>query len=154
MNCGEVKLYTAARNGLPIGETITAWKTKKPMGGFKRLEAVIEKLRPSGYPSRLASFYMVDDPKLVNLMGPTSLDTAPIYEVEPVSLCVRTCSGWLEEVMNKPPTHPNVKDAIEKYWSGEMYHRFDGPYGFEYLAKTIFVKKELPALKTKKGRYR
>lgn len=132
--------FHGTRTELPVGAQLTA--RPRPTNAF---ESLVEFYRPHEAFSRLSSFFLVDDPKEVELVGPAQ---RYIYEVVPLEKPTKVSFGWLEELpgcsymtgkCNDVKVKQNwdkIQTRLLKYWRGVRAN-----YGFEYLAPNITVKR-------------
>ena len=132
--------FHGTRTELIVGSQLTA--RARSANAF---ESLVEFYRPEDANSRLSSFFLVDDPKEVELVGPAQ---RYIYEVVPLEKPTKVSFGWLEElpgcsyisgICNDLIVKHNwkrIQTRLLKYWRGVRTN-----YGFEYLASNMIVKK-------------
>lgn len=152
-------LYWGTRRRATLGERLRA-RTKE--GWFrKEIEDAMEEGRPSGVPSRLSSFFLVDDPGLIGAAGgPTDY----VYRVKPIGLYSKHHQGWMDNVYSamipflrhgalqdeKDAAAPNlvhVGEWVHNYWEGVPYRHRPGQAKttWEFLAPEISIEEEISA---------
>lgn len=156
-----IQFYHGSRTRIPVGRELTA---RTNAGWFpKTIEDAVEAGRPPGVPSRLSSFFLVDERKLITVAGGS---TDYIYRVTPVGLYSKNHHGWMGNVYSTiipfirqgGDRHEEEKYAasldfihigewVHNYWDGVPYqHRpRQAPTSWEYLAPVVFVEEEIRA---------
>lgn len=154
--CGSV-LFHGSSKPLPTGTVLQAWTNQ---GWFPEpIEAAMERGRPSGAPSRLSSFFLVDDRKQLRDAG-APMDY--VYRVTPVGVCSKHHHGWMGNVYNvmipfirhqapqeekdaATPQLVHLDEWIWNYWAGAPYHHRPGQAKstWEFLAPAIIVEEQL-----------
>ncbi len=150
---GKTALFHGAANPLPVGSTLQA---RTNTGWFPApIESALERGRPSHLPSRLSSFFLVDDPTLIRAAGgPTDY----VYRVTPVGTCSKHHHGWMgnvydamipfirhrapqEEKDAATPKLMHLEEWIRNYWNGVPYRHRPGQAEttWEFLAPAIIV---------------
>lgn len=152
-------LYHGSRQRLPVGETLRARANE---GSFsRRIEAAVEEGRPPGVPSRLASFFLVEDRSLIAQAGGTP---DYVYRVTPIGVYSKHHQGWLgnvyramipfvrhgasqEEKDDAAPQLVHVGEWVNNYWEGVPYRHRMGQAAstWEFLAPEIVVEEEVSA---------
>lgn len=153
--------YHGSRSRIPVGVELRA---RVNAGWFpKIIEDAVEAGRPPEVPSRLSSFFLVDDRKLIAVAGGS---TDYIYRVTPVGLYSKNHHGWMGNVYSTiipfirqggdriedekaaaAQDFIHIGEWVHNYWEGVPYRARPGQAktAWEYLAPTIFVNEELAA---------
>ncbi len=151
--------YHGSSQRMEVGATLTAREIE---GWFPRpIEDAMEEGRPQGVPSRLSSFFLVDDPGLIRAAGGS---TEYVYRVKPVGLYSKHHHGWMGNVYNvmipfirhrapqeekdaATPQLVHIGEWVHNYWEGVPYRRRAGQAKttWEFLAPEISIKEEISA---------
>jgi hypothetical protein len=144
---------------MEVGATLKARETQ---GWFpEAIEGAMEAGRPSDVPSRLSSFFLVDDPRLIrDAGGPTDY----VYRVKPVGLYSKHHHGWMgavyevmipfirhrapqEEKDAAAPRMIHIGEWVHNYWEGVPYRHRPGQARttWEFLAPEITIEEEISA---------
>jgi hypothetical protein len=152
-----VALYWGTGRQARVGQTLKA-RTKE--GWFrKEIEDAMEAGRPEGVPSRLSSFFLVDDPSLVGLAGGS---TDYVYRVAPIGVYSKHHQGWMGNVYDAmmpfirhgasqgekdaaAPLLVHIGEWVHNYWEGISYqHRpSQAKNTWEFLAPMILIEEEV-----------
>ena len=151
--------YHGSRHRLPVGEVLRA-RTNE--GWFRKpIEEAVEEGRLAAVPSRLSSFFLVDDRKEISVAGGS---TDYVYRVKPIGVYSKHHHGWLgnvydammpfirhgarqEEKDAATPMLVHIGEWVHNYWEGVPYrHRPNQAKStWEFLAPEILVEEELSA---------
>jgi hypothetical protein len=150
-------MFHGSSKPLPVGAKIRAWSNQ---GWFpSQIEDIVEKGRPHGMPSRLSSFFLVQDRKELRDAG-APMDY--VYQVTPTDGCTKHHYGWMgnvyrtmipfirhrapqEEKDEATPQLVHLDEWIRNYWEGVPYRHRPGQAksSWEFLAPEIVVDKLL-----------
>lgn len=137
-------------------------KARANEGWFrKEIEDAMEEGRPKAVPSRLSSFFLVDDPKLIAIAGGS---TDYVYRVKPIGVYSKHHQGWMGNVYNVmipfirsgasqaerdevAPELVHVGEWVHNYWEGVPYRHRPGQAKttWEFLAPEISIEEEISA---------
>jgi hypothetical protein len=153
-----MRFYHGAHSRKAVGEIRKARRTD---GWFpKPIEDAMEEGRPHGVPSRLSSYFLVDDPDVIETAGGS---TDYVYLVEPQGTYSKHHSGWMDNVYDAmipflrhgdqeekdaaAPKLVHIAEWVHNYWEGVPYRHRPGQAKtvWEYLAPEILIVEELSA---------
>jgi hypothetical protein len=117
---------------------------------------LVDQQRPAGAPSRLAAFFLTDDPAHNEALGAMS---SRYYRVEPVGVSLRVDYDWLMHAKelfleSRQARHLGTRERreltelVDRYWSGRKSSSFRA---WEWIAPRIYVCSELTSIERQRA---